>query len=95
MDRTFIPSPAPLVHGEHCFIYDATDPDSIRDAVEAAAEYLQDEPRRRALAEAGYAHVMAHHRGVNRVDAILKWLADDEKALDQHVKLASPWTERI
>jgi len=41
----------------------------------------------RGLAEAGYAHVMAHHRGVHWVQAILKWLTDDDKTVERNVIL--------
>jgi hypothetical protein len=85
MDTTSIPSPYPLVHGRHCFAYDAGNPDSIKKAVETAKYYLKNETERKKIALEGYRYACDHHRHVNRIDQILNWINSPDKKLEDHV----------
>lgn len=74
MDTTGIPSPNPPVHGQHCVVYDATDPHSVEYALAMARYLLHDDEERRRVAANGQAHVLAHHRWVHRIGQILDWV---------------------
>ncbi|MBD3393032.1 MAG: glycosyltransferase, partial [Chitinivibrionales bacterium] len=89
MDAATIPSPHPLVHCRHCYIYDARDPDSIRDAIAAARFYLRNDKARRTIALAGYKYAGNHHRALHRVAQILSWVRSANKVLEEHVQTAS------
>lgn len=77
LDRTYIPSPNYFEHGRHCFFYDATDPASIRDAVQLARTYLQPDKQaeREAIAARGRHHALHFHRSINRVNYVFEKLA--------------------
>jgi len=69
--------------GEHLVVYDPADMDGL---VETVCELLDDEPRRRAIAEAGYVEVNARHRPAHRTAALFDALdslgpADVDKRL--------------
>lgn len=78
LDRTYIPSPNYFEHGRHCFIYDATDTASVRDAVQLAHTYLQPDKQseREAIAERGRQHALRFHRSTNRIDYLFDKLAE-------------------
>ena len=71
MDRTYHPLHKPLVDGEHCFLFDAEKPDTIRASLSLAKELLKDDARREAIAKAGFDYVRKYHRPVNRVRRML------------------------
>jgi hypothetical protein len=74
MDATSIPSPYPMTHGRHCFIFDARKPESIREAIDTAKYFLKNENERVAIALQGYKNACDHHRPVNRIEQVLSWL---------------------
>jgi hypothetical protein len=87
MDASFIPSPYPMIHGRHCFIYDARNFDSIKKAIDTAKYYLKNEGERKAIADEGFRYACEHHHPVNRMDQILKWVESPDRILSEHVDL--------
>ena len=91
--------------GEHLVTYDPADMDGL---VETVCSLLGDEPRREALAAAGYAEINARHRPEMRLNALLDGLdrlgqADADRRLglasaifDRHMKLIYlHWAEAL
>lgn len=78
MDKTYHPIERPLVHGEHCFLFDAEKPQTIRESLDLARRLLKDDPTRQAVAKRGFEFVLRHHRPVNRVRKML-WHAGFNK----------------
>jgi hypothetical protein len=72
MDRSFSVPPMPLKDGEHCFIFDATNLETIHDAAEKAKWYLKHEKERREIAARGYYFVKRFHRPINRIQYVMK-----------------------
>lgn len=70
-DHSFIPTPNPLVNEEHFVLYDASDKQSVLDAIEKAKWFLDHDQEREKIAKKGYQHAMEYHRCCNRVQFIL------------------------
>lgn len=70
-DLSHIPTPAPTLDGRHCVVFDALDPDSLRDALGKARYYLAHDDERAAIARNGFQHVLRHHRPLNRARRLL------------------------
>lgn len=73
MDRTYIPSPYPLVDGEHVLIYDATSKKSINKMIDRVKEMLQNPTELTRIATQGYKFALEHHNSRSKVDLILKF----------------------
>lgn len=76
MSKSEIPTPRWFESGKHCFIYDALDKDSIREAVGIAKEYLGKPKERWSIAKAGYEHMLKYHMPINRIQQILDWVKE-------------------
>lgn len=61
----------PLQDGEHCFIYDASEPSDIHRAIDLAKKMLEDEETRVRIAKNGFDFVRRHHLPINRVKMML------------------------
>jgi hypothetical protein len=70
-DLSYIPMQHKPVDGVHCFTYDATNTDSIKDAIEKASYYLKHEEERNRIAMAGHEFIKKYHRPRNRVQEML------------------------
>jgi len=86
IDRMRQPFPHPLVDGEHVIFYEATD-----EGFEALAEkiryYLDHEDERERIGRRAREFVLAHHRSVNRVQAVIDQL--DARRPDVVVTIAT------
>jgi len=69
-----------FAEGRHLVTYDPKDIDGL---VEIVCELLDDEPRREALAAAGYAEINARHRPEHRLDVLLGGLGGLDRARAQ------------
>ena len=78
-DQCKIPMSHPLVHLEHCILFDAMNPQSIKEAIVLAKYYLENEKKRAELAAAGKAFVEKYHSPAERMAELLDWLASRSK----------------
>ncbi|MCP4268493.1 MAG: glycosyltransferase [Candidatus Brocadiaceae bacterium] len=92
MDTSFIPTAFPLIDKEHCIQFDATNAESVRMAISQAKYYLknENEEKREKIANAGYHFVKQHHHAKNRIEQIFKWLASQNKKVEEHVISIAP-----
>ncbi len=87
MNISFIPSAFPLIDKKHCIQFDATNAESVRMAISLAKYYLknENEEKRKKIANEGYHFVKQHHQAKNRIEQIFKWLASQNKKVEEHV----------
>lgn len=71
-----------MVDGKHCVMYSSLD-----EAVDKARYYLGNDDERQAIANSGYAHVMANHTIDHRVDVMLKKLFEKYPQLKEQKEL--------
>lgn len=69
IDTTYIPSPNYFESGEHCFIYNADDKDSILNAIEIAKGHIDNY---KEIGKRGQEHALRYHRGISRVNYMLE-----------------------
>lgn len=70
-DISHIPTPNPPINGKHFIQYDATNKNSILEAVDKAKWYIRHEESRQRIAKQGYEHALKHHRCSNRVQFMI------------------------
>jgi hypothetical protein len=71
-DKSYIRHEYPLVNGKHFFEYDATDGNSIKEAIARAQSLTAQEIER--IAQEGFGWIREHHRPVNRVQEMIAWI---------------------
>lgn len=71
VDRMYTPMTHPLVDGEHCIIYDASDT-GLQELRAVILYYLKHTVEAEAIAKAGFDFAMKYHRASNRIDEILQ-----------------------
>jgi len=70
VDRMYTPMTHPLVDGEHCIIYDASDT-GLQELRAVILYYLKHTVEAEAIAKAGFDFTMKYHRASSRIDEIL------------------------
>lgn len=78
MDTSTMPHEHPYLDGEHCFIYDASDTDSVDRAIKKIKEYLEPgmEEERARIAKNAKALVANHHTSLARMEYMLKHMLE-------------------
>ena len=71
VDKMYTPMSHPLIDGEHCIIYDASDP-GLQELRAVILYYLKHTVEAEAIAKAGFDFTMKYHRASNRIDEILQ-----------------------
>ena len=61
----------PLKHLEHCYIFDASEPNQVSEAIEVAKQFLMNDAERIKISQNGYEYVKKYHRPINRVKYML------------------------
>lgn len=70
VDKMYTPMAHPLVDGEHCIIYEASD-SGLQELREKLLYYLEKTAHADAIAKAGFDFAMRYHRASSRIDEIL------------------------
>jgi len=70
VDKIYTPMAHPLVDGEHCIIYEASD-SGLKKLREQILYFLKNIAHADAIAKAGFDFTMKYHRASNRIDEIL------------------------
>lgn len=74
VDRMHAPIQHPLIDGQHLVFYDLTD-EGMTALEEQVLYYLDHEPERERIGQAGRDFVLTHHRSINRANAIVAELS--------------------
>lgn len=71
VDKMYTPMPHPLVDGEHCIIYEASDT-GLKILKHRILYFLENPTQADTIAKAGFDFTMKYHRASNRIDEILQ-----------------------
>lgn len=71
VDRIYTPITHPLVDGEHCIIYDASNL-GLKKLKHRILYFLENPTQAEVIAKAGHDFTMKYHRSSNRIDEILE-----------------------
>ena len=71
VDKMYTPMVHPLVNGEHCIFYEASDL-GLKKLEEQVLYFLKNTTEAEAIAKAGFDFAMKYHRASNRIDEILQ-----------------------
>ena len=70
VDKMYAPMAHPLIDGEHCIIYEASDI-GLQELRAMILYYLKNTKEAEAIAKTGFDFAMKYHRASNRIDEIL------------------------
>jgi hypothetical protein len=70
-DKTYISSPHPLIDGKHFIEFDASNQESIQNAIIKAKYFLSHDEKLKILSQNGFDHVKKYHMAENRVSYMI------------------------